>query len=196
MRRVDLAWALVVPAYVLGTFPTAILVGRHAGVDPTTTGSRNPGATNTYRTAGRAAGALVLLGDLGKGALAAGAGWALGGRGVGVACALAAVLGHVAPVTRNWQGGKGVATAAGAFAVLHPLPAAVLAAAWVAIAAATRRASIASIGVVVCFPLAAAARDASAGEVVALALCATLVIVRHRDNIARLARGEEQTLRT
>ena len=196
MLDVDPAWALVVPAYLVGTFPTAILVGRLAGVDPTISGSRNPGASNTYRTAGRTAGALVLLGDLGKGALATGAGWALGGRAIGVACGLAAVVGHVAPVTRDWRGGKGVATAAGAMAVLHPLPAAVLAGGWVALVALTRRASVASLAVVACFPFAAAARGADPGEIATLALAATLVIVRHRDNIARLARGEEQALRT
>ena len=70
----DLAWLLVVPAYLLGTFPTAILVGRRAGRDVTQEGSGNPGASNTFRTLGRRAGALVLLGDVAKGGLAAGIG--------------------------------------------------------------------------------------------------------------------------
>ena len=70
----DLAWLLVVPAYLLGTFPTAILVGRREGRDPTQEGSGNPGASNTFRTMGRRAGAIVLLGDVAKGALAAGDG--------------------------------------------------------------------------------------------------------------------------
>src|SRR5690606_22544211 len=91
--------AAVVASYAAGTLPTAQLVGRHWGVDPTATGSRNPGATNVYRTAGRRAGALTLVGDLCKGAVAAGAGWALGGHGLGVACGVAAVVGHVLPVT-------------------------------------------------------------------------------------------------
>ena len=93
----DPAWLLVVPAYLLGTFPTAILVGRREGRDPTQEGSGNPGASNTFRTMGRRAGAIVLLGDVAKGALAAGVGLATGNRAVGVACGLAAVLGHVSP---------------------------------------------------------------------------------------------------
>src|SRR5919107_1399563 len=72
---VSLGWVLVVPAYLLGTFPTALLVGRREGRDPTQEGSGNPGASNALRTMGRRAGALVLLGDLGKGVVATGAGW-------------------------------------------------------------------------------------------------------------------------
>src|SRR5690606_21125041 len=94
LALVSLGWILVVPAYLLGTFPTAILVGRRRGRDVTTEGSGNPGASNTLRTMGRRAAAAVLLGDLGKGAVAAGVGL-LAGRGIGVACGLAAVLGHV-----------------------------------------------------------------------------------------------------
>ena len=73
----DLAWLAVVPAYLLGTFPTAILVGRREGRDPTIEGSGNPGASNALRTMGRRAAALVLVGDVGKGAVAAAAGWAM-----------------------------------------------------------------------------------------------------------------------
>jgi glycerol-3-phosphate acyltransferase PlsY len=191
---VALAWLVVVPAYALGTFPTAALVGRRTGVDPTRAGSGNPGASNTFRTAGRRAGAVVLAGDLGKGALATAAGAALGGRPVAVACAVAAVLGHVAPVQRGLRGGKGVATAAGAALVLHPLPALVLAGVWAGVARATRRASLASLAIAAGLPIAAALAGAPAGEVTALTAMAALVVVRHRDNIVRLARGEERTL--
>ena len=86
---VAMAW--VVAAYLLGTFPTALLVGRGHGVDPTRAGSGNPGATNVLRTAGKRAGVATLAGDVAKGALAAGVGWAVGGHGLGVACGVAAV---------------------------------------------------------------------------------------------------------
>ena len=92
------AGACVAGSYLLGTFPSARLAARHRGVDPTAAGSGNPGATNVYRTAGRRAGALTLAGDLFKGAAAAGVGWAVGGHGLGVACGVAAVVGHVAPI--------------------------------------------------------------------------------------------------
>lgn len=190
----DLGWALVLPAYLLGTFPTAILVGHRSGLDPTQEGSGNPGASNAFRTMGRQAGAMVLVGDLVKGAAAAGTGLATGNRAVAVACGLAAVMGHVAPVTRRFRGGKGVATAAGMALVLLPLPALGLAVLWAAMAKATGTASAASVAVAIGLPLAAVGSGRSLGEVAAFAACGVLVVVRHRGNIGRLRRGEERSL--
>jgi glycerol-3-phosphate acyltransferase PlsY len=192
---VDPWWALVVPAYLLGTFPTALLVGRREGRDPTREGSGNPGASNALRTMGRRAGALVLLGDLGKGMVATGAGWALGGRAVGVACGLAAVVGHVFPATRRFRGGKGVATGAGMALVLLPVPALVLGAVWAAVVKATGAAAAGSAAVAVGLPVADALDGRPAWEVACLAACAALVLLRHRDNLDRLRRGEEAALR-
>jgi glycerol-3-phosphate acyltransferase PlsY len=143
---------------------------------------------------GRRAGALVLLGDLGKGALAAGAGWALGDRGVGVACGLAAVLGHVAPATRGFRGGKGVATGAGMALVLLPIPALVLGAVCALVVKATKAASAGSIAIAVGLPIAAAVVGRPGGEVAAFAGCSALVLLRHRGNIDRLRRGAEAEL--
>jgi glycerol-3-phosphate acyltransferase PlsY len=187
-------WALVVPAYLLGTFPTALLVGRREGRDPTREGSGNPGASNALRTMGRRAGALVLLGDLGKGVVATACGWALGGRGVGVACGLAAVLGHVAPATRGFRGGKGVATGAGMALVLLPVPFLVLGVLWAAVVKATGVAAAGSIAVAVGLPVSAAVVGRPGWEVLAFAACSVLVVARHRDNLDRLLRGEEHAL--
>lgn len=195
-ERVDPWWLLVVPAYLLGTFPTAILVGRWRGHDPTTEGSGNPGASNAFRTMGRRAGALVLLGDLAKGAVAGGAGLATGNRAVAVACGLAAVLGHVAPVTRGLRGGKGVATAGGMALVLLPVPALALAALWLVVAKLTDAAAVGSLVIAAGLPVAAALVGRPAGEVVAFAVCGLLVVARHRGNIDRLRRGEERSLRS
>lgn len=186
----DLGWALVVPAYLLGTFPTALLVGRRAGRDPTKEGSGNPGATNALRTMGRRAGAMVLLGDLGKGVVATGTGWAAGGRPVGVACGVAAVVGHVFPLTRRLRGGKGVATAAGMAIVLLPLPALALGGLWGAVVGITRVSALGSIAVAVGLPVAAVVVGRPAGEVAAMAACGGLVVVRHRTNVARLRSGD------
>ncbi|HEY5888757.1 MAG TPA: glycerol-3-phosphate acyltransferase, partial [Acidimicrobiales bacterium] len=112
---------VVVVAYLVGTFPAAALIGRLTGHDPTAEGSGNPGATNVLRTSGRWAGATVLAIDVAKGALAAGLGLLVGDHTLGVVAGAAAVLGHVAPVGRRFQGGKGVATAAGASAVVFPV---------------------------------------------------------------------------
>lgn len=191
---VDVGWVLVLPAYLLGTFPTAILVGRQQGRDPTQEGSGNPGASNTFRTMGRRAGALVLVGDLGKGVMAALAGLATGNRAIGVACGLAAVLGHVAPVTRRFRGGKGVATGAGMAAVLLPVPALALAAVWAVATKVTGAASAGSLAVAVGFPIGALAVGRPVGEVAAFAACGLLVVARHRDNIGRLRRGDEPSL--
>ena len=191
----DLGWALVVPAYLLGTFPTALLVGRREGRDPTKEGSGNPGASNALRTMGRRAGALVLLGDLGKGIAATGVGWAVGGRPVGVACGVAAVVGHVFPVTRRFRGGKGVATGAGMALVLLPLPSLVLGVLWGAVVRLTGVSALGSMAVAVGLPIAAVVVGRPAGEVAAFAVCSALVVLRHRDNIDRLRRGDEAALR-
>ena len=192
----DAWWLLVVPAYLLGTFPTALLVGRRLGHDPTVEGSGNPGASNTYRTMGRRAGALVLLGDLAKGAVPAAIGLASGNRAVAVGAGLAAVLGHVAPVTRGFRGGKGVATGAGRALVLLPLPAVALAVLWLVTTRATGAAAAGSLVIAVGLPVAAALVGRPAGEVVAFAACGLLVVSRHRGNIGRLRRGEERPLQT
>lgn len=186
--------ACVVAAYLLGTFPSALLATRRGGVDPTTAGSGNPGATNVYRTAGRRAGALTLAGDLAKGVLAAAGGWVVGGHGLGVACGVAAVVGHAAPVTRGLRGGKGVATGAGMAAVLFPWAALVSLAAFVAVAAVTRIVSLASVVAAAAVPVAAGVLGRPGPEVAALAACAGLVVARHRTNIERLWHGDEPRL--
>ncbi len=188
------AAACVVGAYLLGTFPTALLVTRRRGVDPRQTGSGNPGATNVYRTAGRRAGVLTLVGDLVKGAAAAGIGWAVGGHGLGVACGVAAVVGHVAPAPRGFRGGKGVATGTGMAVVLFPAAAALALVAFGVAAGLSRTASLGSIAATVVLPLAAAVLGAPGREVAGLAVCTLLIVGRHRSNIERLLRGEERRL--
>jgi glycerol-3-phosphate acyltransferase PlsY len=189
---VAVAVLLVLGAYSLGTLPTAAIVAGRVGHDPTTEGSGNPGATNVYRTAGRRAGALVLLGDLLKGALAAGAGWLVGDHLLGLACAAAAVAGHVLPATRGFRGGKGVATSAGATLVLLPAVGVVAALVWALVAKVSRRASVASLVAAVGIPFGAAATGAPGVEVALLAGMGAVVVVRHAENIGRLVRGEER----
>lgn len=168
----------VVAAYGLGTLPTAILVARRHGIDPTVAGSGNPGATNVLETAGARAGALTLVGDVAKGVAAAGLGWAIEGRTLAVLCGAAAVLGHVAPVTRRLRGGKGVATGVGMTAATFPL--AVLAGvAWFLVArfGLGRRTVWCEMGIVA-LPPAAALLGATAGEIVALTAVTLLVLYR------------------
>jgi glycerol-3-phosphate acyltransferase PlsY len=180
--------------YLLGTVPTALLVGRRVGRDPTLEGSGNPGASNVYRTAGAKAGALVFVGDLVKGMLATGIGLALDGRTLALACGAAAVVGHIAPVTRRFRGGKGVATACGMAVVLFPLLAAAAAVVWGALVRLTRKASVASLVVMVLVPAGVVASGRPPVEVVGVIAVAALVVVRHAGNIRRLVRGDERSL--
>jgi glycerol-3-phosphate acyltransferase PlsY len=193
VSSVVLAALVVVGAYVLGCFPTAELVGRQSGFDPAG-GSGNPGASNSFRLGGARAGVLVLIGDVGKGAMAAGAGLLVGGRGLGIAAGAAAVVGHVAPVTRRFRGGKGVATAAGMVAVLEPVAAIAGAVVWIAVARVTRTAVLASLAMVVVVVVTIAVAGRPAWEVVTLGGVAVLVVVRHRGNLARLRTGDEPML--
>ena len=185
------AIAAVAASYVLGTFPSALLAGRRRGVDPTRSGSGNPGTTNVLRTAGRRAAALTLVGDLGKGVVAALLGWAVGGHGLGVVCGVAAVVGHVAPAMRGFKGGKGVATAFGMLLVVFPVLALVVGAVFGAAVALTRIVSVGSIAAAAAAPVAAALGGVRGVELVALTVCGALVVARHTGNIRRLASGEE-----
>lgn len=196
MSIVVVAALVVVGAYLLGGFPTAALVGRWSGFDPAGAGSRNPGASNSFRLGGARAGVLVLVGDVGKGAIAAGTGLAAGGRGLGVAAGAAAVVGHIAPIARRLRGGKGVATAVGIVAVLEPVAAVAGGIVWAAVAKVTRKAVLASIAMVAVVVVSIAIAGRPAWEVATLSGVAVLVVVRHRGNLSRLRRGEEPSLRT
>ncbi len=188
---------LLVPvAYLLGTFPSALLVARTGGHDVLTEGSGNPGASNVARLMGWKAGAVVLVADFSKGAVAAGAGLALDGRAGAYALGIAAVLGHMLPATRRFKGGKGVATAGGALVVLFPWIVLMLGVAWFFVARVLRRASIASIVGAVAFPVAVALGGYDWLEVGVISALAVLVIARHAANLRRLLRGEEPTLET
>ncbi len=136
----EVALAVTV-GYLVGTAPTAHLVTRivtRGQLDIRRVGSGNPGGLNTMRAVGTRWGALVVLGDLGKGALACVLGARIGGDAGIYAAAPAAVLGHVFPVWARFRGGKGVATAAGSLLVMGPLVLAV-AAFGAALAAIPRR---------------------------------------------------------
>lgn len=182
----------VLGGYLLGTIPTALLVGRRLGIDPRRAGSGNPGASNVYRTMGRWPAAVVLGIDVAKGAGAAGLGWALGDHTLGLVAGAAAVIGHSFPLGR--RGGKGVATCAGVLAVLFPIAALGAAAGWTLLARLARRPSVASLALAVGLPLGLALAGIPATEVALLLAIAVVVVARHADNIRRLAHGAEQPI--
>jgi glycerol-3-phosphate acyltransferase PlsY len=178
-------------AYLLGTFPSAAIVARRKGVDIAAEGSGNPGASNTFRLLGWKAGTLVFALDAGKGALAAGVGLAVDGHRGAFILGGAAVLGHVWPVTRRFKGGKGVATGAGMMFVLFPVIVVIVTAAWLVLVKVTHKASLASVTVVVMFPILVLVAGHSWGDVAIIGSLALVVVVRHWSNLRRLARGEE-----
>ncbi len=189
-----LVGCLIPVAYLLGTFPSAGIVARARGHDILHEGSGNPGASNTFRVLGWKAGLLVLILDIGKGAAAAGAGLALDGHAGAFILGVAAVVGHVFPITRHFRGGRGVATAAGAMVVVFPLETALLGAVWFAIARGLHKASVASIVCAIAFPAIVALRGGSALDLAVSGGLAALVLARHLSNLRRLVRGQEHGL--
>ena len=189
----EMAVALLAPlAWLLGTFPTAIVVARARGRDVLGEGSGNPGASNIGRLLGWRWGILVLAGDFAKGAIAAGVGMLAGGRTGGLVLGVAAVLGHTFPLVR--KGGKGVATAGGALTVCYPIISALLAVVWFVVARVLRKSSLASLTITVAFPVLVVATGPTAGELGIIVGLAGLIIFLHRENIGRLVRGEEHDI--
>jgi len=183
-------------AYLLGAIPFGFLAGRLKGVDIRRAGSGNIGATNVWRLLGPAAGLVVLGLDMAKGALPLFL-WRLGGRGEGWAegvLALAPVLGHVFSPFLRFRGGKGVATAAGAFFSLLPFTAPWGVAFFLATFLAFRYVSLSSLSATAAVALAAFLGASPERSLPAL-LAAALIFWTHRENIRRLLRGEEPRFR-
>lgn len=215
--------AFVLPAYLLGSLPFAVIVSRAFGLaDPRSFGSKNPGATNVLRSGNKLAAALTLLGDAAKGWLAMWLAQQFGADALGVAAAgIAAFLGHVFPVFLRFKGGKGVATALGAALAFHWLMVLPSTALFIVLVALTRYVSLGSIVGSALMPVMLGllpeperALTLSGGSfalklglgslltwpthetpVIALwSLLAGLVIAKHHENIRRLLAGTESPL--
>ncbi len=183
-------------AYLLGSVDTGVIVPRLLGVNIYEHGSGNPGASNVMRTMGKKVGAAVMLGDALKGLLAALIGAWMVGSTIAFWCALAAVVGHVFPLWHRFKGGRGVATAIGAVVFLEPWFGLVLVLGWGGTVAATKTASIASLGAMALYVPGYALFGWRGWPLLAAALTALLVVVRHSGNIKRLIGGKEQTVET
>ncbi|MEN9595515.1 MAG: hypothetical protein RLY23_1998 [Actinomycetota bacterium] len=192
-RGVTTPWIialLCIPAYFLGTFPTAVIVGKAGGHDVTAEGSGNPGASNVNRILGWRAGLIVLIADAMKGVIAAYVGRAVGGRPGGWALGVAAVLGHVLPIMRPGKGGKGVATTAGFLSVLYPIFALGFLVAFIIVTRVFKKASIGSLMGCICFPI-LVALTRPRWEAIATVALSCLIAWRHKANISRLLSGNE-----
>jgi len=187
-------WALLPIAYLIGTFPSAMLIAGASGIDIRDVGSGNPGASNVTRVLGWRRGGWVFLIDIAKGAVAAGLGLAVADRQAGYALGAAAVFGHIFPIWQRFRGGKGVATGGGIFAVMSPLVFVVLVAMWFVISRVTKKASLASISIVILLPVGVGLVERDRWEVAATIGICMLVMARHFGNIRRLVSRREHGL--
>jgi acyl phosphate:glycerol-3-phosphate acyltransferase len=187
---------LVVVGYLLGSLSFAVLVVRwKTGKDIRSEGSGNAGATNVLRGYGKALAAVVAAADVGKGAAAVLLmRLATADPRYAATAGVAAVLGHVFPIFYGFRGGKGVATAVGVFLALCPVAMLVDLGVFVLVVALTRYVSLASCVAIVLLPPLAGIFHAPRAAIAAAAVVAVIVVWKHRENLERLARGEERKL--
>ena len=189
----------IVIAYLLGSIPFGYLLTRvTTGRDVRTEGSGNIGATNVVRAAGRSVGLATLVLDMAKGFIAVWiAGWLTeGSPGWMADAALAVMAGHAFPVFLHFKGGKTVATFAGAFLYLMPLPLLATVIVFAIAVAATRYVSAGSLVGAAMFPLGAwIILHPSLAEMLAAILGCGFIIYRHLPNLERIRKGSETPFR-
>ncbi|AVP57648.1 glycerol-3-phosphate 1-O-acyltransferase PlsY [Pulveribacter suum] len=205
MNSILLTLAATVAAYLLGSLSFAVIVSRLMGLnDPRTYGSKNPGATNVLRSGNKAAAVVTLLFDALKGWLPVvlvrwfGPPYGLE-EGTLALVGLAAFVGHLWPVFFRFEGGKGVATAAGVLLGISGWLGLATLATWVIIAFFFRYSSLASLVAAVFAPFfyvlgAGMAWYSDARVGLAIAVMSGLLAWRHKDNIRRLVQGQESRL--
>ena len=186
--------------YLLGSVPTGIVLTRlFSRVDPRKMGSKNIGATNIYRTAGKTLGVFTLLGDMLKGALPIWMAimwtqhdlWGIPDLWVGIV-GLSPIVGHIFPIFLGFKGGKGVATALGIYLVISPIAVLIE---FFLFALIVWKWRIISLGSIICATtipiLIAFFRSDSQAYFILSVVIAALILYRHQSNIARLLHGTE-----
>jgi glycerol-3-phosphate acyltransferase PlsY len=185
----------VLLGYLAGSVPFAFLLARRAGIDVRTAGSGNVGTANVLRTTTTRRALAVMCLDVAKGAAAVFlANVATGGAAIVALSGAAAIVGHIYPVWLRFHGGKGVAVAAGVFAVLAPVATGIAAALFFVTVWITRYVSLGSIAATLALP--PIAWWAGAPDAVVLAACGAgaLILFRHRANLRRLFCGTERRM--
>lgn len=188
----------VLISYLLGSITFSYVIGRLKGIDIREHGSGNAGATNTFRTLGITAGIIVLILDLLKGIAAVWIGkwFAPEYNIVAVLCGIFAIIGHNWPIYFGFKGGKGVATSLGVSATICFLPTLIVLVIIIVVIAITRYVSLGSLVFAVLLPIfIMIIYDPIPMEVLGASIVlAIFVIMRHRNNIIKLWRGEENKL--
>lgn len=176
-------WLLVPAGYIIGAFPSALLIGRLVGHDPIAEGSGNPGATNMFRIAGLKAGTATLVFDIAKALLAALVGRWVGGTTLAAFCGGAAVVGHIFPLLRQSRGGKGVACFGGMAIGTWPVLAPIALAVWVAAAKLSGHSFFGAMFGVPTVAIGTIALGRPAAEIAVAWALTLLIIGRHHRNI-------------
>ena len=199
-KLILVAW--LVGAYLIGAIPFGFLIGKMRGVDVRTVGSKNIGATNVFRTVGKGWGLLAFFCDVMKGLLPTSAARLYGPSvswlplAVGVAC----VVGHMLTPYMKFKGGKGVATAFGMLIALIPGLVGCAFALFALVFACSNYISLGScsaaafLAVAIWFPILGTRGSADLPQCVLVTLIALFIIWKHRSNIGRLVRGEENKI--
>jgi glycerol-3-phosphate acyltransferase PlsY len=183
---------LILGAYLIGSIPTGVIVGRLRGFDPRSVGSGNIGASNVVRAGGASAAVMTLVGDALKGAIPVLVTRASGYPPATIAwVGLAAFIGAICSVFLGFKGGKGIACALGIWLAISPTVILVALAAFAVTVAISRITSLASMSAAIVLPPAVAILGLPRHYLLLAILMSALALFRHRENIMRLSRGEE-----
>ena len=197
MLTTSMSLFYVILGYLFGSVCSAVIVCRLFSLpDPQTEGSKNPGATNVLRIAGKKYAIIVLITDMLKGFLPVFLANLLGAgpTALGFIC-LAAVLGHMYPVFFKFKGGKGVATALGALLGFHWLLGSLVIATWLVVALISRYSSLASVIAIVLAPFYSLYVIQNPSAFIPLGLMMMFVVYKHHGNLTRLMDGTEPKIK-
>ncbi len=196
----------VLIAYLIGSIPTAFWVGKYFhGIDIREHGSKNAGATNTFRVLGKKSGWFVLLVDVLKGVAAATLPYWFQSHFIGfkdellitqLSASFSAVFGHVFPILAAFRGGKGVATSLGIVIGINPLAAAICLIVFLFVFIFSKYVSLGAILAALFFPFVSyfILKNDIQIMIIFTIVLSLLVIVAHRKNISRLLKGEENKM--
>ncbi|MDD2856797.1 MAG: glycerol-3-phosphate 1-O-acyltransferase PlsY [Desulfuromonadaceae bacterium] len=183
---------LILAAYMIGSFPTGLILGKLYGIDVRKAGSGNVGATNLYRTVGRKIGIITLIVDCLKGLVPVLVVISLG-QSIEFAAfvGFSAFCGHVFSIFLKFRGGKGVATALGVFLALAPMAVTLAIALFALIKFRWRYVSLGSILAAASMPFGVFFMGGNKSVNIVTLIIALIVILRHNENIRRLISGTE-----
>ncbi len=198
--------SVIILAYLIGSIPTAVWMGKYFHkIDIREFGSGNAGATNTFRILGKKLGWIVLICDVSKGIIASNlpllfSSYYLGYKDevliLQLCASFSAVIGHVFPIYANFRGGKGVATSLGIIFGVNPLAAAICLALFLVVFFSFRYVSLGALSAAIAFPFISyyALNEDARIMIIFTIVLSILVIVAHRNNFARLLKGNENKI--